>query len=125
MEKLRAARRVIMESFPRHLASGVRFASGTDGVHGRMPFELQTLVRFGVPTRDALLAGTSWGALACRVDGEVGSLVPGKRADLIAVDGDPLADIEALQRVCLVMKDGVIHDTLADGQAEKQGRTAR
>ena len=129
MEKLRAARRVIMESFPRHLASGVRFASGTDGVHGCMPFELQTLTRFGVPARDALLAGTRWGALACRMDGEIGSLVPGKRADLIAVDGDPLADIEALQRVRLVMKDGVIHDNLADNhvenQAENQGRNGR
>jgi imidazolonepropionase-like amidohydrolase len=110
MEKLQAARRVIGERFPRHLASGVRFASGTDGVHGCMPFELATLVRFGVPERDALLAGTRWGAEACRVDREVGTLVPGKRADLIAVEGDPLADIRALERVRAVMKDGVVQD---------------
>jgi len=114
MEKLAAARRVIVESFPRHLASGVRYASGTDGVHGAMPFELETLVRFGVSTRDALLSGTRWAAEACRLDSEVGSLGPGKRADLIAIEGDPLADIEALRRVRLVMKDGGVQDVMSN-----------
>ena len=110
MDKMRWARRVVAETFPRHLASGVRFACGTDSVHGAMPFELQTLVRFGVAPREALLAGTRWGAEACRVDGEVGTVTPGKRADLIAVDGDPLKDMAAMERVSLVMKDGVVHD---------------
>jgi imidazolonepropionase-like amidohydrolase len=106
MDKVRWARRVVAETFPRHLASGVRFACGTDSVHGRMPFELQTLVRLGVSPADALLAGTRWGAEACRIDGEAGTLEPGKRADLIALDGDPLKDMAALERVRLVMKDG-------------------
>ena len=110
MDKMRWTRRMVDERFPRHLASGVRFACGTDAVHGRMPFELATLVRLGVSTRDALLAGTRWGAEACRVDDAVGTIEPGKRADLIAVDGDPLADIGAMERVRLVMKDGVIED---------------
>jgi len=110
MDKMRWARRVVAESFPRHLASGVRFAVGTDAVHGRLPFELQTLVRFGVSPHDALLAGTRWGAEACRIDGDVGTLAPGKRADLIAVDGDPLKDIAAMDRVTTVMKAGVIYD---------------
>jgi imidazolonepropionase-like amidohydrolase len=114
MDKLRAARRVMAERFPAHLTSGVRFASGTDGVHGAMPFELQTLVGLGVPAHEALLAGTRWAAEACRVDGETGSLAPGKRADLIAVDGNPLTDIGALDRVRLVMKDGVTYENLAD-----------
>lgn len=109
MEKVRAARRVVSESFPRHLASGVRFAVGTDSMHGLMACELATLVRFGVSPRDALLAGTRWGAEACRVEGEVGTLEPGKRADLIALEGNPLADLGALERVRLVMKDGTIH----------------
>ena len=109
MEKMRWARRVVDESFPRHLASGIRFACGTDAVHGQMAFELATLVRLGVSTKDALLAGTRWGAEACRIDGEVGTLTPGKRADLIAVDGDPVKDIRAMTRVGLVMKDGTIH----------------
>ena len=110
MDKVRRARRVVADNFPRHLASGVRFACGTDSMHGLMPFELQTLVRFGVPPADALLAATRWGAEACRIDDEVGTLQPGKRADLIALDGDPLKDMAALTRVSLVMKDGVIYD---------------
>jgi len=110
MDKVRWARRVVSENFPRHLASGVRFACGTDSMHGLMPFELQTLVRLGVSPHDALLAGTRWGAEACRIDGEVGTLEPGKRADLVAVDGDPLKDIAALERASLVMRDGVIYE---------------
>jgi imidazolonepropionase-like amidohydrolase len=110
MEKVRWARRVVQDNFPRHLASGIRFACGTDSMHGLMCFELETLVRLGVPARDALLAGTRWGAEACRVDAEIGTLAPGKRADLIAVDGDPLADIQAMRRVALVMKDGAIYE---------------
>jgi imidazolonepropionase-like amidohydrolase len=110
MDKVRAARRVVDENFPRHLTSGVRFACGTDSMHGLMAFELETLVRLGVPARDALLAGTRWGAEACRVDGDAGTLEPGKRADLIAVEGDPLADVTALRRVRLVMKDGRVYD---------------
>jgi imidazolonepropionase-like amidohydrolase len=78
-------------------------------MHGLMAFELETLVRLGVPHANALRAGTRWGAEACRVDGEVGTLEPGKRADVIAVDGDPLREIEAMRRVTFVMKDGVIH----------------
>jgi imidazolonepropionase-like amidohydrolase len=110
MDKVRWARRVVDETFPRHLASGVRFACGTDAVHGEMPFELETLVRLGVSTRDALLAATRWGAEACRVDREVGTIEPGKRADLIALAGDPLKDIAAVGRVSLVMKDGIAYD---------------
>ena len=109
MEKMRWARRVVDENFPRHLATGIRFALGTDSVHGQMPFEMATLVRLGVSTKDALLAGTRWGAEACRVDAELGTLTAGKRADLIAIDGDPLKDIEAMRHVSLVMKDGVIY----------------
>jgi imidazolonepropionase-like amidohydrolase len=77
-----------------------------------MPFELQTLVRLGVPPRDALLAGTRWGAEACRIDKDVGTLQPGKRADLIAIDGDPLKDMAAMERVRTVVKDGVTGDGL-------------
>jgi imidazolonepropionase-like amidohydrolase len=107
MEKLAAARTVVAERFPRHLASGVRFAAGTDAVHGAMAFELETLVKFGVSPRDALLAGTRWGSEAIHAN-DVGTIAAGKRADLIAVDGDPLRDITALRRVTEVMKDGTI-----------------
>ncbi|HEY5726437.1 MAG TPA: amidohydrolase family protein, partial [Methylomirabilota bacterium] len=106
MDKVLWARRVVAENFPRHLASGIRIAVGTDSMHGLMAFEIATLVRLGVSAHDALIAGTRGGAEACRVDGDLGTLTPGKRADLIAIEGNPLADIEALRRVRLVMKDG-------------------
>ncbi|HKZ04646.1 MAG TPA: amidohydrolase family protein [Methylomirabilota bacterium] len=109
MEKVRWARRMVADNFPRHLASGIRLAAGTDSMHGLMHFELATLVRLGLSAHDALIAGTRGGAEACRMDGDLGTLTPGKRADLIAIEGDPLRDIEALQRVRLVMKDGEIH----------------
>jgi imidazolonepropionase-like amidohydrolase len=67
MEKVHWARRVVNENFPRHLASGVRIACGTDSMHGLMSFELETLVRFGVTPRQALVAATRGGAEACRV----------------------------------------------------------
>ena len=111
MDKVRWARQVAADNFPRHLATGIRIAAGTDSMHGLMPFELATLVRFGCSTRDALIAGTRGGAEACRVDAEVGTLIPGKRADLIAIDGNPLDHIEALRNVRLVMKDGVTQET--------------
>ena len=110
MEKVRWARGVVSERFPRILKSGVRFAVGTDSMHGQMAFELETLVRFGVPPREALLAATRCGAEACRVEREVGTLEPGKRGDLIAVEGDPLRDIAAMRRVVFVMTDGVVYD---------------
>ncbi|MCI0549084.1 MAG: amidohydrolase family protein [Candidatus Rokubacteria bacterium] len=116
MDKVRWAREVVNASFPRHLASGVRFAVGTDSVHGAMPYELETLVRLGVAPREALLAGTRWGAVACRMDGETGAVTPGLRADVIAVEGDPLADIRALRRVRFVMKDGVIMKDGGEGR---------
>jgi imidazolonepropionase-like amidohydrolase len=122
MDKVRQARRIVAGNFPRHLGSGVRFACGTDSMHGLMPFELQTLTRFGVSAADALLAGTRWGAEACRIDDQVGTIQPGKRADLIALEGDPLKDMAALERVTMVMKDGVVYDGAHGSGAERDQR---
>jgi imidazolonepropionase-like amidohydrolase len=116
MEKVLWARRQVAESFPRHLASGIRIAVGTDSMHGLMAFEMATLVRLGVSSHDALIAGTRGGAEACRVHGDLGTLTPGKRADLIAIEGDPLRNIEDLQKVRLVMKDGIVHTEDAQTQ---------
>ena len=121
MEKVRWAREVAAKSFPRHLASGVKLACGTDSMHGLMSFELETLVRFGLPARDALIAGTRGGAEACRVGHDVGTIEPGKRADLIAIAGDPLADITALRRITDVIKDGATHTGLVDSERGRNG----
>jgi len=106
MAKVHAARARANANFPGVLKSGVRFAVGTDSMHGLMPYELQTLVRLGVSATDALLAATRWGAEACRVADDTGSLEVGKRADILALDADPLQDITAVERVALVMAAG-------------------
>jgi imidazolonepropionase-like amidohydrolase len=112
IEKVHRARQIVSANFPQVLRSGVRFAVGTDSMHGLMAYELEMLVRFGVAPQEALLAGTRGGAEACRIAGETGTLTPGKRADIIAVEGDPLTDIAAMRRVDFVMRDGVVYDRL-------------
>ena len=113
MAKLNQARDVVAERFPRILRSGVRFAVGTDSMHGLLPFELRKLVDLGVSPKDALLAATGRGAAACRIDDRVGTIQPGKLADVIAMSGDPLADISAVSRVNFVMKAGRRYDGLS------------
>jgi imidazolonepropionase-like amidohydrolase len=58
---------------------------------------------------EAIQAATSWNAEICRVAGQTGSIETGKRADLMAIDGDPLAEIGAVERVRFVMKQGMVH----------------
>ena len=91
---------------------GVRIILGTDaGVvpHGSNARELAALVRLGMPPIDALRAATIRAAQALGMADRFGSLTPGKAADLVAVPGDPLADISLMERVVFVMKDGVVY----------------
>ena len=86
--------------------------SGVDGstfVHGTQALEFEALVKFGgiTPAR-AIQAGTITNAEAMGWQSQVGSIEKGKFADLVAVSGDPLADITELQRVKFVMKAGKI-----------------
>ena len=79
------------------------------------------MVDNGLSPMQALQAATLNPARICRVGHLLGTIEPGKLADLLAVDGDPLADIAALHNVRLVMKDGVIvrwGGRLADGPVE-------
>ena len=73
-------------------------------MHGQMAFEIQTAIRFGVEPSDALLAATARGAELLGTNG--GTLEPGRDADVIALDGNPLEDPSALERVVFVMKGG-------------------
>ncbi len=106
LEKLKAARETAADSMNRVFSAGLPFALGTDSMHGHMAFEVQSAVRFGLSTQDALLAATSRSAEAVGIQQQVGTIESGKRADIIAVDGDPLADPRALDRVVFVMKSG-------------------
>jgi len=112
-EKVVALREQEAERFRKILASGVRYAVGTDSMHGLMWFEMATLVRFGVDPMDAVCAGTAWAAEACAIAGKTGTLERGKTADILAVDGDPLREIEALARPRLVLKGGMRFDGIS------------
>ena len=89
--------------------AGVKIAFGTDaGVskHGRNADEFEAMVKHGMPPAEAIKAATVNAADLLGLSAEVGSLEPGKRADIVAVSGDPLADVTILKRVGFVMKDG-------------------
>ena len=98
----------------------VMMGSGADGstyAHGTQALDFEALVkRTGLSPVRAIQAGTSINAEAMGWQDKIGSIDPGKYADLVAVSGDPLADITELQRVKFVMKGGkVIRNDLAQG----------
>lgn len=90
---------------------GVRIAYGTDaGVskHGRNADEFELLVKFGMPAAEAIKAATINAATLLGIDKETGTLEVGKSADIIAVDGDPLADVRVLKAMKFVMARGEV-----------------
>lgn len=113
MEKLAISRRRSPETFGFALESGVRWALGTDSMHGLLWFEAQKAVEFGATTEQALAGVTRNAAEAIRMLDKVGTLEVGKCADIVSLRGDPLKDIAALREVGLIMKDGVRYDTLS------------
>lgn len=115
MAKLREARARAAERFRAIVASGVRYAVGTDSMHGLLPFEMIKLTDWGARPADALLAGTRWAAECCRVEDRTGTLEEGKLADLITLRGNPLEDINALERPGLIMQAGRRVDGLSAG----------
>ena len=103
--------RITGESLRKAVPKGVKIAFGTDaGVskHGRNADEFELMVKNGMTPMQALEAATVNAADLLGLSADVGTLEPGKRADLIAVDGDPLADVTVLKRVPFVMKDGAV-----------------
>lgn len=113
-ERRHRNREVAGERLRAALSSGLDVALGTDAgiaTHGANLAELGLLVEFGLSAMDALLAGTSQAARLCGLGDEVGTVEVGKRADLVAVDVDPLTEIRQLadpRRVRLVVQDGRI-----------------
>jgi imidazolonepropionase-like amidohydrolase len=100
------------DSFQRALRKGVKIAFGTDAggfdwsaVNEAKEFEYET--RFGMTPMQAIESATRVAAELLDMSDRVGTLEPGKLADLVAVPGNPLQDITAMERVSFVMKDGV------------------
>ncbi len=90
---------------------GIRLVPGTDAMAGfALHRELELYEQAGIPAPEVLRIATLGSAEVTGREGEVGSIEPGKLADLILVDGDPSARISDIRNVTLVMKDGVVYD---------------
>lgn len=97
--------------FKKQVAAGIEFACGSDVgpfPHGTQARELVLMVKYGMTPAEVLRSDLINGAKLLGWEGKIGELKPGYFADVIAVKGNPLEDIEAVTRVSFVMKNGVI-----------------
>jgi imidazolonepropionase-like amidohydrolase len=109
LEKERALIGVPEGSFRRAIAAGVKVAMGTDsGVtpHGQNLREVELMVEYGMTPQQALVATTKNAAELMGVDDRLGTLEPGKIADIVVMEGDPLDVSKMGDRVVMVYKDG-------------------
>ncbi len=108
VQKLGETRRA---GFKAAVAAGVRIAAGTDAgcptiPHGSLVVELTLMHELGLSRSDAILAGTRWAAELIGWEDRIGTVAPGRLADVVAVEGDPLRDLGALRKIVAVFKDG-------------------
>jgi len=102
---------VIRGTFAAAYKAGVKIAFGTDSgvsAHGDNWKEFVLMVDGGMPPMVAIQSATMEGAKLLRIDSELGSIEPGKIADLVAVDGNPLDDISVMGKMSFVMKAGEV-----------------
>jgi imidazolonepropionase-like amidohydrolase len=100
------------DNFRKAVAAGVKMSFGTDAgvcAYGTSAKQFAFMVKYGMTPMQAIQAATSNAADLLGHTNEVGSIKPGKYADLIAVAGDPLTDIRVLENVQFVMKDGRVY----------------
>ncbi|MGA7928265.1 MAG: amidohydrolase family protein [Candidatus Sulfotelmatobacter sp.] len=110
--KARAAISHIDQMVQHAVRIGVPIAMGTDapGVpHGKNALEFWLMTKDGMTPAQALMAGTANGADLLGIAEQTGTLQPGKAADIVAVPGNPIVDIEATQHRAFVMKQGVAY----------------
>jgi imidazolonepropionase-like amidohydrolase len=112
LEKERQVGGVLRESFTKAVKAGVKVVLGTDAAvfpHGDNAKQLSRMVQFGMTPAQTIRAATSLAAEALGQGDKLGRIAPGYAADIIAVEGDPLADVAVLESVDFVMKDGVVY----------------
>lgn len=103
---------LIQNTFARAWKGGVKIAFGTDaGVfpHGQNAREFELMVEAGMPPMEAIRSATRNAAELLGESANLGSVTAGKYADLVAVPGDPIADIGLMKSVSFVMKGGVVY----------------
>lgn len=112
---------LIQDTFSEAYKSGVKIAFGTDaGVfpHGENAIEFIYMVEAGMLPIEAIRSATLTSAKLLGVDDNLGSIKEGKLADIVAVDGNPLEDIKAMQNISFVMKDGRVYKSTLSGKIE-------
>jgi imidazolonepropionase-like amidohydrolase len=115
-------------SFDKAVRAGARIAAGSDFVgpplhpHGENGVELVLMCESGMNEMAVLQAATRTAAEALGEEGSIGTLEPGKRADLVVLDGNPLADVRAIQAVHLVFQNG--RPVAGAAEASEVGRPA-
>jgi imidazolonepropionase-like amidohydrolase len=98
--------------------SGIRIVAGTDGLAGfTLHRELELYVQAGIPAPKVLQLDTLGAARIMKRDQELGSIAPGKLADMILIDGDPSTRISDIHRAVITVKDGVVYQNAALYQA--------
>lgn len=110
--KARQVGPIILATAGRAYKAGVKIAFGTDAAvypHGQNAREFEYMVQAGMPPMYVLQAATTHAAELLHRADQLGQIQPGRAADVIAVPGDPLEDITAMQRVSFVMKDGTVY----------------
>lgn len=112
IEKERKIGQLQRDNFAKAFKAGVKMAFGTDaGVypHGENARQFAYMVKYGMTPAQAVRAATSNAAELLARTNDVGSIAPGRFADIIAVSGDPLADVTVLEKVGFVMKGGTVY----------------
>ena len=110
--KAKAIGPLIQDTFAKAYKAKVPIVFGTDmgvGPHGENWKEFIYMVEAGMPEGEAIVSATSKGAALLDVADDLGTLTKGKLADLIAINGNPLKDIQQMQNVLLVIKDGKVY----------------
>lgn len=111
-ERYRAAYRNVMAMLRAVYEMGISIVAGTDGLTGfTLQRELENYVAAGIPAPEVLKIATLGAARVTKHDKDLGTVAPGKLADFILVDGDPVANIGDIRRVVLTVKDGVVFKT--------------
>lgn len=103
---------LILATAGRAYKAHVKIAFGTDAAvypHGQNGHEFELMVQAGMPPMYAIQAATVNASQLLKRDKDLGTLQPGKFADVVAVPGDPIADIGLMTKVSFVMKDGVVY----------------
>lgn len=122
LDKEREVGTIQRESFTKAVKAGAKVVFGSDaGVypHGDNAKQFSRMVRFGMTPMQAISAATTLAAEALGQGDRLGRIAPGYAADIVAVEGDPLADVSILEDIDFVMKEGVVYKR--NGAPETEG----